>query len=96
MGQDRHKELSPSHLEKVTAIADLRQNAASEVADIGSFAPGDARDRLKDTVRKRHPAVEAAMEVVKDSLLFTKQRSKRVVAFDGKVMAVGMDEKMMK
>ena len=65
------KKLSPSHLENVAALADLRQDAASELADIGLFVAGDDRDRFFDTVRKRRAAVEIAITAIKDSPLFT-------------------------
>lgn len=63
------KELSPSHLQKVAAIADLRQNAASEVANLGLFTASYTMERLSDTVGERSGAVVKVMQVTKNSPL---------------------------
>lgn len=78
--------LSPIHLEKVAAIADLRQEAALEMVDVGLLTAGDTRDRLNGATRKRREAFNTVIRVVKDSPLFTAQGRDYVMALDGKVM----------
>lgn len=51
------KKLPQSHLANLAALAGLRQDAASEVADLGSLMTGVERERFNETVRKRRDAV---------------------------------------
>lgn len=88
------RKLSPSHIEKVATIAELRQEAASEIADIGLFTAGDARGRVNDSNRKRREALNTAKGVVKDSLLFTERERQCVIASDGKGTIAGKDKFM--
>lgn len=76
----------PSHVEKVAAIADLPQDAASNFADVGLFTPVNTVERSREKFRKRSTTVKNVMGVLINSTLMTERGRIDLAPFNGEVM----------